>query len=211
MPLFKLSESIIGSIEDKDNTLHTDKTLQDFANDVELRDDKRDKEKGEEKNAMVINKYEPYKQMNDLSQKNDTAKFHEDFLAIVNEYFDYHDIKTNDAIFSLDEAEQNALIVSLTNKLYQMMIDKVDEVDYGDIPNSKGDITRLPKYEQIEQCLTILRQIFTQYKEDTRPVVEIQNALQYVEDNKDILSKKIYYLKRYELLQECWWNGSTTK
>ena len=45
MPLFKLSESIIGSIEDKDNTLHTDKTLQDFANDVELRDDKRDKEK----------------------------------------------------------------------------------------------------------------------------------------------------------------------
>ena len=186
MPLFKLSESIIGNIEDKDNTLHTDKTLQDFANDVELRDDKRDKEKGEEKNAMVINKYEPYKQMNDLSQKNDTAKFHEDFLAIVNEYFDYHDIKTNDAIFSLDEAEQNALIVSLTNKLYQMMIDKVDEVDYGDIPNSKGDITRLPKYEQIEQCLTILRQIFTQYKEDTRPVVEIQNALQYVEDNKDI-------------------------
>ena len=82
MPLFKLSESIIGNIEDKDNTLHTDKTLQDFANDVELRDDKRDKEKGEEKNAMVINKYEPYKQMNDLSQKNDAAKFHEDFLAL---------------------------------------------------------------------------------------------------------------------------------
>ena len=182
MPLFKLSET---GIMDQDNMIIPDVNTEDLFNDTELSDDKKDK-KEEENKGMVINKYEPYKNMNDLSQKNDTAKFHEDFLAIVNEYFDYHDIKTNTAIFSLDEAEQNALIVSLTNKLYQMMIDKVDEVDYGDIPNTKGDITRLPKYQQIEQCIDILKQIFTQYKEDTKPIVEIQNALQYVEYNKDL-------------------------
>ena len=182
MPLFKLSET---GIMDQDNMIIPDVNTEDLFNDTELSDDKKDK-KEEENKGMVINKYEPYKNMNDLSQKNDTAKFHEDFLAIVNEYFDYHDIKTNTAIFALDEAEQNALIVSLTNKLYQMMIDKVDEVDYGDIPNTKGDITRLPKYQQIEQCIDILKQIFTQYKEDTKPIVEIQNALQYVEYNKDL-------------------------
>ena len=182
MPLFKLSET---GIMDQDNMIIPDVDTEDIFNDTELSDDKKDK-KEEENKGMVINKYEPYKNMNDLSQKNDTAKFHEDFLAIVNEYFDYHDIKTNTAIFALDEAEQNALIVSLTNKLYQMMIDKVDEIDYGDIPNTKGNITRLPKYEQIEQCIDILKQIFTQYKEDTKPIIEIQNALQYVEYNKDL-------------------------
>jgi len=181
MSLFKLSEA---GVADQHNMNHTDTDLSDIANDTELSDNK-DK-KGEEKLTMVVNKYEPYKNMNDLTKKNDTAKFHEGFLDIVHEYFDYHDIKTNNAIFALDEAEQNALIVSLTNKLYQMMIDKVDEVDYGDIPNTKGDITRLPKYEQIEQCLNILKQIFAQYKEDTKPIIEIQNALQYVEYNKDL-------------------------
>jgi len=182
MPLFKLSET---GIADQDNMVVPDVDTEDLFNDTELSDDKKDK-KEEENKGMVINKYEPYKKMNDLSQKNDTAKFHEGFVAIVNEYFDYHDVKTNMAIFALDEAEQNALIVSLTNKLYQMMIDKVDEIDYGDIPNTKGDITRLPKYEQIEQCIDILKQIFTQYKEDTKPIIEIQNALQYVEYNKDL-------------------------
>ena len=182
MPLFKLSET---GIADQDNMVVPDIDKEELFNDTELSDYKKDKKEEEDK-GMVINKYEPYKKMNDFSQKNDTAKFHEDFVAIVNEYFDYHDVKTNMAIFALDEAEQNALIVSLTNKLYQMMIDKVDEVDYGDIPNSKGDITRLPKYEQIEQCIEILKQIFTQYKEDTKPIIEIQNALQYVEYNKDL-------------------------
>jgi len=183
MPLFKFLET---GIKDQDNMVVPDVNKEELFNDTRLSDDKKE-EKGEKPQIMTTNRYDPNASMNNFNNKGYTGtKLNEDFVAIVNEYFDYHDVKTNMAIFALDEAEQNALIVSLTNKLYQMMIDKVDEIDYGDIPNTKGDITRLPKYEQIEQCLDVLKKIFTQYKEDTKPIIEIQNALQYIEYNKDI-------------------------
>ena len=110
------------------------------------------------------------------------------FNTIVMEYMDVTHIPTLTQVMSLNEAEQNAFLVSLTNRLYQMLVGKVSEIDYGDIPSTKGYIQRLPKYKQMRECIEILHDIFVQYKEDTKPVDEIDNALSNIENNTDLFA-----------------------
>lgn len=128
--------------------------------------------------ATVINRYDP-------SQKSSPIK-EEEFFSIVDKYMDVADYNTNRRLMSLNEAEQNTLLLSLTGKLYQMIVDKVDEVDYGDIPGTKGDITRLPKYHQMMECIQVLEGIFDQFKEDRKPIQVIENAIKYLEDDKSL-------------------------
>lgn len=108
---------------------------------------------------------------------------------IVNEYMDVTDYETNQALFQLNEAEQNQLLVSLTNKLYGLIVDKVDEVDFGEIPNTRGNITKLSKYKQMIECLNVLERIFEQYKEKTEPIKVIRNAIDNIDNNADIFSQ----------------------
>lgn len=123
------------------------------------------------------------------SMVSEIAKIPRDrFNTIVIEYMDISHIPTITQVMSLNEAEQNAFLVSLTNRLYQMLVGKVSEVDYGDIPSTKGYIQRLPKYKQMRECIEILHDIFTQYKEDTTPVDEIDNALSNLENNTDLFA-----------------------
>lgn len=140
---------------------------------------------------MIINNYKRsdktfYESL--LSKIEDTGSYKtkEVFSEAVQKYMDFHDIETNNRLHSLDEAEQNSFLVSLTNKLYRMMISRVDEIEYGDIPNTKGDITRLPKYKDIKETIEVLKSIFKQYKESEKPILEIENALSYVENYQDI-------------------------
>ena len=108
------------------------------------------------------------------------------YNSIIAEYMDMSDLTTVQQAMSLNEAEQNTLLVSLTNKLYQMIVGKVSDIDYGDIPDTKGNIRRLPKYKQMRECIEILHDIFVQYKEDTKPVDVLDNALSNLENYSDI-------------------------
>lgn len=108
------------------------------------------------------------------------------FKEIVNEYMDIHDIETAKRVSVLDEAEQNSLLLSLTDKLYKMIVGKIDDIEFGDIPKTRGDITKLPKYDQIEQCIEVMKGIFKQYKEDIEPVMVIENALSNIRNHKDV-------------------------
>lgn len=140
---------------------------------------------------MIINNYRKsdktfYESLLAGMEDTENYKTKEIFSEAVQKYMDFHDIETNNKLHSLDEAEQNAFLVSLTNKLYRLMISKVDEIEYGDIPNTKGDITKLPKYKDIRKTLEVLRTIFKQYRENEKPILEIENALSYVESYQDI-------------------------
>ena len=108
------------------------------------------------------------------------------FDKVLRETMDIYDIDTLNRCLALNEAEQNSLLVSLTNKLYQMVVDKVEDIDYGDIPQSKGDIRRLSKYKQLKDCITTLHDIFIQYKEDTAPIDVIDNAMKNLENDRDM-------------------------
>ena len=151
--------------------------------------DKNDIDKeGEPAGAMIINHYDPSKKVNMEKDKDNDARLNEEYINIITKYMDWHDRETNDRILNLNEAEQNTLLISLTNKLYKMMMAKVDDVDYGEIPNSKGDITRLSKYDQMRECIKVLKGIFEQYHEKPTPINEIEKALDYVEGYKDLFT-----------------------
>ena len=128
--------------------------------------------------VVVYNKYNPNKAVNTVAN--------EQFFSIVNEYMDTYDYDTNQRLMVLDEEEQNTLILSLTNKIYQMIIDKVDEIDFGEIPKTKGDITRLSRYHEMLECIDLISKLFESYKEDPTPVRTIENAIKYIEDDKEV-------------------------
>ena len=112
-------------------------------------------------------------------------------------FFDMNDPKTLSKVCSLMECEQtpiveeeqNNVILSLTAKLYQMIIGKVDEIDFGEIPDTKGDVTKLTKYKDIKECIAVLHDLIKQYKQDTEPIDQIDKALRNIEDHKQLFMK----------------------
>ena len=132
--------------------------------------------------AIVTNKYNP-----------DAARVSENGYPMdahtskaIWENMDMSDIHTVETICAMNEAEQNSLLLSLTNKLYKMIVDKIDSIDYGEIPNTKGDITKLSKYDELRECHKVLRGIFQQFREKDEPINVLEDAVDNIVNMKDI-------------------------
>lgn len=111
------------------------------------------------------------------------------FRAAVNEHMDKTDKKTRDVVLSLNEQDQDSVLLSLTGKLYEMIVDKVDDIDFGDIPNTKGDITKLPSYGKLTSSIDTLTAILEQYKQPTDTVDVIQDALSNLVNHKELFKR----------------------
>ena len=103
--------------------------------------------------------------------------------------FDITDTMTRAVLLSVNEADQNAVMTSLANKLYQHIVDKVDDIDFGTIPLSKGDVTKIDNYEQLTDCINIIAEILQQYHQDTNSIETIATALQNIIDRTDMFTK----------------------
>jgi len=104
-------------------------------------------------------------------------------------YFDNDDTMTRNILLSVNEADQNLVMTSLANKLYGHITEKVDEIDFGTIPNSKGDITKIDNYEKLLDCVNIISDILQQYHQDTTPVETVSLAIQNMVDRTDMFEK----------------------
>lgn len=104
-------------------------------------------------------------------------------------YFDIHDQRTLNSVFMLNEADQDSVLLSLTGKLYAMIVDKVDDIDFGDIPDTKGDIEALPTYDKIVNCIATIKAILEQYKQPTDAIDEIQKGLSNLIIKKELFKK----------------------
>jgi hypothetical protein len=67
-----------------------------------------------------------------------------------------------------------------------MIVDKIDSIDYGEIPNTKGDITKLSKYDELRECHKVLRGIFQQFREKDEPINVLEDAVDNIVNMKDI-------------------------
>ena len=112
-----------------------------------------------------------------------------DYDALLNEHFDLSNHDTLHIITSLNEAGQNQLLVNLTDKLYQKIVEKVDDVDFGTIPKSAGDITKVENYESMVECLNIIREIVKQYGQKEEPIDTILTAITNIKDRKNLFNK----------------------
>lgn len=132
-------------------------------------------------NTVVVNKYDP--RLQKFEESVGLLKITEEMTA---KYMDLTDPATVKAICAMNESEQNSLLTSLTNKLYGMIVNKIDSIDYGEIPNTRGDIRKLRHYDELVDCVKVLKDIFREFKEDTEPVEVIENSINNLENYKDL-------------------------
>lgn len=110
-------------------------------------------------------------------------------MSSFTEHFDLTDRNTRRGIMHLNEADQNAVLTALTSKLYDHIVTKVDDIDYGEIPSTKGDITKLSSYDKLRDCIDILRNILVEYKQDTAPIDAVTEAMSNISTRKDLFER----------------------
>lgn len=101
----------------------------------------------------------------------------QEFEEAVSMYFDIHDRTVTKYLSSLNEADQTSLLRSLTSKLYDIIVKKIDKIDYGDIPKTKGDITKVQNYNMTCECIDLIRDIVNQFHEDPEAIETINSAI----------------------------------
>ena len=113
----------------------------------------------------------------------------QEYNSILNEHVDLSDKETIFYLANLDEAGQDQLLLSLTDKLYDKIVEKVDQIDFGTIPQSKGDITQIENYDSMNECLDIMRGIVKQYNQSTEPIDQVQTAILNIKDRERLFSR----------------------
>ena len=96
-----------------------------------------------------------------------------EFVKVMNEYFDNTDAVTRKTLLSINEQDQNKVIVSLTSKLYNSVINKIDDIDFGEIPNTRGDISKLSNWNQMNEVIHVMKEILMEYKQDTADTIGV--------------------------------------
>lgn len=111
------------------------------------------------------------------------------YESIITEHFNISDDYTRHTLLNINEADQNKVMESLTSKLYQSIMDKVADIDFGSIPDSKGDITQVQNYDNLINCIGVIKDILIEYKQDLEPVNTITEAISNVQARVDTWRK----------------------
>lgn len=106
-------------------------------------------------------------------------------MAFFNECFDMSDKDTRARLISMNEADHSKVLTSLTVRLYDHIVKKTDRIDFGEIPKTKGDMKKLSNYDDLIECLEIIRGMLVEYKENTAPVDQISLAAANIVGRKD--------------------------
>ena len=127
----------------------------------------------------------------ELASEPEYSEFFRDpkIMSAFTEHLDLSDSLTRKAVRCMNEADQHSVLTALTSKLYDNIVTKVDDIDYGDIPMSKGDISKLANYEKLRECIELLRGILVEFKQDTTPIDIIAEALSNIETRKDLFGR----------------------
>lgn len=113
----------------------------------------------------------------------------EEYTRAMNEFFDITDRETRKVLLAVNEADQNKVLVSLTSKLYDNVVDRVDDIDFGEIERSRGDIEKLPNFETLHECLNNMARLLIEFKQDTKPVDTIAESVSDIIESKSIWTK----------------------
>lgn len=106
------------------------------------------------------------------------------FDRILKEHFDTSNRKSIRTLLSLNETEQNQAMVALASKLYEKIVDKVDDIDFGTIPASRGDITKIGNFQELRECITVMGDILNHYKQDTVHLETVDKAIENLKASK---------------------------
>ena len=111
------------------------------------------------------------------------------FDQIIKENFDLSDRATRKYLVSLDEDDRSAVTTALASALYDKIVANVDKIDFGSIPKSMGDITKVDGFDKTIECIDIIKKLVTEYKESTETVDTVSNAIENVKSRKALFMK----------------------
>lgn len=112
-----------------------------------------------------------------------------EYYQIVSEVYDLSDYKTKKKVLFCNEAQKIANIEAVTSKLYQHIQSKVTGIDFGTIPKSKGVVTRVENYVELMDCMNTIKDLITEYGEDTKLIDELFTCLSNVQSRERIFTK----------------------
>lgn len=115
--------------------------------------------------------------------------FKTEYDKLIRENFDLSDKHTRQFIATLEDAGQEQLLNTLSSAMYDNIVAKVDEIDFGSIPMSRGDITKVEGFDKTLNCLDIIRRLVSEYKQSTGVVDVVLSAIQNIRDRKAIFIK----------------------
>ena len=111
------------------------------------------------------------------------------YEQVIKEHFDLKDRETLKILVNIDEADAGKTLEGLTGKLYQMIIDKVDDIDFGLIPASKGDITKVDGIEKVIDTLETIVNIMISCKQDPSPAQIIIDCIKNIQQRTNLFEK----------------------
>ena len=112
------------------------------------------------------------------------------FESAMNTYFDASDAETRRVLLAVNEEDQSRVLTMLASKLYDAIVNKVDEIDYGEVPMTKGDITKLSNFQQMLDVTETINAMLFELKQSTKNnIEEVIEAIKNVEERKDIFMK----------------------
>lgn len=112
-----------------------------------------------------------------------------EYMSIMKEHYDLSDPYTRDKVILCTEAQKQTNIESLANRLYQHIRSHVDEIDFGTIPMSKGDITKIDNYENLIDCIDTIKKLIVEYGENTELVDCVATAIDNIQKRKRTFEK----------------------
>lgn len=113
----------------------------------------------------------------------------DEYREVLREHFDIDHKETRKILLNVDEADQSQILASLTSKLYDHIINKIDDIDFGDIPETKGDITKLSNYEDLVDSLDVMKSLLDQYGQKHNPIDIVLEALDNIRSRREIFEK----------------------
>lgn len=111
------------------------------------------------------------------------------YMQLVSEYYDLSDYKTKKEILFCNEAKKMSNIEHIVEKLYEHIKSNYTAIDFGTIPRSKGIITKVENYQQMVDCLNIIRDLITEYNEDPKQVTTLYTLIDNIQKRERTFAK----------------------
>ena len=98
---------------------------------------------------------------------------------------DLSDKETYVTVGVVNEAEQREVLLGVTNKLYEKIEAKVTDVDFGTIPQSRGDFLKIDNIDMVTEAVTDMKKIYQEYKQPLTYINTITDAINNIVELKN--------------------------
>jgi len=116
-----------------------------------------------------------------------------EFEEIMREHLDYNDDRNIHAVARIlreaDTDSQNRMMEAITNKMYSLIQQKADKIDFSSISRSRGDITKIQNYESLMECCDVIRQFINGYHENLSSIDTVDTAIANIKKRTDMFKK----------------------